>query len=148
MHQKLTQQADDDDKLEAVWKSEYPLGEFISPDTYKSYDELKAKLYRVLALGETETVNTPAESFATAPKAASAPTMPSATAAAAEVPLVIGDAVNLGARLEGQTRNYDGVDVLLSEECYKQCPDGAFTEVDRILVKGKSEKVTIYTVQC
>ena len=60
---------------------------------------------------------------------------------------VIGDAVNLGARLEGQTRNYDGVDVLLSEECYKQCPDGAFTEVDRILVKGKSEKVTIYTVQ-
>ena len=61
---------------------------------------------------------------------------------------VIGDAVNLGARLEGQTRNYDGVDVLLSEECYKQCPDGAFTEVDRILVKGKSEKVTIYTVQC
>lgn len=78
---------DDDEKLEAVWKSEYPLSEFISPDTYKSYDELKAKLYRVLALGETETVNTPAESFATAPKAASAPTMPSATAAAAEVPL-------------------------------------------------------------
>jgi adenylate cyclase len=58
---------------------------------------------------------------------------------------VIGDAVNLGARLEGQTRNYDGVDVLLSEECYKQCPDGAFREVDRILVKGKTEKVTIYT---
>ena len=78
---------DADEKLEAVWKSEYPLSEFISPDTYKSYDELKAKLYRVLALGETETVNTPAESFATAPKAASAPTMPSATAAAAEVPL-------------------------------------------------------------
>ena len=58
---------------------------------------------------------------------------------------VIGDAVNLGARLEGQTRNYDGVDVLLSEETYRQCPSRAFTEVDRILVKGKSEKVNIYT---
>ena len=58
---------------------------------------------------------------------------------------VIGDAVNLGARLEGQTRNYDGVDVLLSEETYRQCPSRAFTAVDRILVKGKSEKVNIYT---
>ena len=58
---------------------------------------------------------------------------------------VIGDAVNLGARLEGQTRNYDGVDVLLSERTYRQCPSRAFTEVDRILVKGKSEKVRIYT---
>ena len=58
---------------------------------------------------------------------------------------VIGDAVNLGARLEGQTRNYDGVDVLLSERTYQQCPSRAFREVDRILVKGKSEKVRIYT---
>jgi adenylate cyclase len=57
---------------------------------------------------------------------------------------VIGDAVNLGARLEGQTRNYDGVRVLLGPETYRQCPDGTFTEVDRIQVKGKSEKVTIY----
>jgi len=58
---------------------------------------------------------------------------------------VIGDAVNLGARLEGQTRNYEGVDLLLSERTYQLCPDRAFSEVDRILVKGKSEKVTIYT---
>ena len=58
---------------------------------------------------------------------------------------VIGDAVNLGARLEGQTRNYDGVDVLLSERTYQLCSDRAFTEVDRILVKGKSEKVRIFT---
>jgi len=58
---------------------------------------------------------------------------------------VIGDAVNLGARLEGQTRNYAGVDLLLSERTYQLCPDRAFSEVDRILVKGKSEKVTIYT---
>jgi adenylate cyclase len=58
---------------------------------------------------------------------------------------VIGDAVNLGARLEGQTRNYDGVDLLLSEGTYKQCKVGAYIEVDRILVKGKSEKVRIFT---
>ena len=58
---------------------------------------------------------------------------------------VIGDAVNLGARLEGQTRNYDGVDLLLSERTYRLCPSRAFREVDRILVKGKSEKVRIYT---
>ena len=57
----------------------------------------------------------------------------------------IGDAVNLGARLEGQTRNYDGVDLLLSERTYQCCPNRTFTEVDRIHVKGKSEKVTIYT---
>ena len=58
---------------------------------------------------------------------------------------VIGDAVNLGARLEGQTRNYDGVDLLLSEFTYRQCKDGVFHEVDRIQVKGKKEKVKVFT---
>lgn len=41
---------DDDDKLEAVWKSEHKLNEFIDPANFKSYDELKDKLYRVLGL--------------------------------------------------------------------------------------------------
>ena len=58
---------------------------------------------------------------------------------------VIGDAVNLGARLEGQTRNYEGVDLLLSERTYQLCPNRAFSEIDRIKVKGKSEQVRIYT---
>ena len=58
---------------------------------------------------------------------------------------VIGDAVNLGARLEGQTRNYDGIRVLLGPETYRSCTKRAFSEVDRILVKGKSEKVRIFT---
>lgn len=41
----------DDEKLETVYDSEYDLGEFTDPKQYKSYDELKKKLYDVL--GET-----------------------------------------------------------------------------------------------
>ena len=43
---------DDDAKLEEIWKSEYSLKELISPDKFKSYDELKARLTDVL--GNTE----------------------------------------------------------------------------------------------
>ena len=59
---------------------------------------------------------------------------------------VIGDAVNLGARLEGQTRNYAGVDLLLSARTAGLCTSFSFREVDRIKVKGKEERVTIFTV--
>lgn len=41
---------DDDDKLEAIWKSEYSLAEIVAPDKFKSYDELKTKLARVRGL--------------------------------------------------------------------------------------------------
>ena len=41
---------DDDGKLEEVWKSEHSLQELVDPSQFKSYDELKTRLYRVLAL--------------------------------------------------------------------------------------------------
>jgi len=61
---------------------------------------------------------------------------------------VIGDAVNLAARLEAQTRNYkkeDGgiVNTLYSSYTKDQI-DIESEEVDRIKVKGKDELITIY----
>jgi hypothetical protein len=41
----------DDAAIEKVWKSAYSLKEFVSADNFKSYDELKAKLNRVLGAG-------------------------------------------------------------------------------------------------
>jgi hypothetical protein len=40
----------DDSELENVWKSQHSLQELIDPSNFKSYAELKTKLYRVLAL--------------------------------------------------------------------------------------------------
>lgn len=42
--------SEDDAFLEKVWKQEYSLNEFIDPQNFKSYDELKDKLHRVLGL--------------------------------------------------------------------------------------------------
>jgi len=42
---------DDDEKLEKVWKSEHKLQTFLEPSNFKSYDELKTKLNKVLGLG-------------------------------------------------------------------------------------------------
>ena len=41
----------DDAKIEKVWKAAYSLKEFTSPENFKTYDELKAKLNRVLGAG-------------------------------------------------------------------------------------------------
>ena len=40
----------DDDELEAVYNRQHSLNEIIDPKNFKSYDELKAKLYKVLQL--------------------------------------------------------------------------------------------------
>jgi hypothetical protein len=39
---------DDDDKLEVIWKSEHSLQSFLDPKNFKSYDDLKARLAKVL----------------------------------------------------------------------------------------------------
>ena len=39
---------DDDDALEALWKKQNSLSEFVAPDQFKSYDELKKRLGSVL----------------------------------------------------------------------------------------------------
>ena len=47
----------DDAKLEALWKKEYSLKEFLDPKHFKAFDVLKAKLDRVLGLDGTAPVS-------------------------------------------------------------------------------------------
>lgn len=56
---------------------------------------------------------------------------------------VIGDAVNLGSRLEGLSKVY-GVDMVVSETTRKQATDFAWQELDRVRVKGKEQAVAIF----
>jgi adenylate cyclase len=59
---------------------------------------------------------------------------------------VLGDAVNLAARLEGQTKGY-GVKTIIGSDTAKELGDDyAILEIDKIAVKGKTEGVTIYSV--
>ena len=63
---------------------------------------------------------------------------------------VIGDAVNLAARLEAATRNYkdkDGrvISTLYSSYTMEKLKDIESVEIDKIKVKGKEELITIYT---
>jgi adenylate cyclase len=58
---------------------------------------------------------------------------------------VLGDGVNLAARLEGQTKYY-GVRTLIGEETRKLAPEFAALEVDLIRVKGKTVPARIYTL--
>ena len=56
---------------------------------------------------------------------------------------VVGDAVNLGARLEAQTRQED-TPIIVSEFTYMDCPNIAFSQLGEVTVKGKEEPVKIY----
>ena len=56
---------------------------------------------------------------------------------------VMGDTVNLGSRLEGLTKVY-GVGIIVNESVKAALPEFEFLELDRVLVKGKLEPVTIY----
>jgi adenylate cyclase len=55
---------------------------------------------------------------------------------------VLGDAVNLGSRLEGITKVY-GVEFIVSGETARQAPRYLYRELDRVQVKGKAKPVTI-----
>jgi adenylate cyclase len=56
---------------------------------------------------------------------------------------VIGDAVNLGSRLEGLSKVY-GVDIVASEPTRRLSPEFAWQELDRVRVKGRKESVAIF----
>jgi adenylate cyclase len=58
---------------------------------------------------------------------------------------VLGDAVNLAARLEPQSKTYD-VAIVVGEETRRRAPGFAAIELDRIAVYGKQEAVRIYTL--
>ncbi len=58
---------------------------------------------------------------------------------------VLGDAVNLASRLEGQSKTY-GVTIVIGEDTYKNVTDLACIELDLIQVKGKTEAVRIFSV--
>lgn len=57
---------------------------------------------------------------------------------------VIGDAVNLGSRLEGLSKAY-GVEIVVSETARRAAPGFAWQELDRVRVKGKEQAVGIFT---
>ncbi|MYN08318.1 CHASE2 domain-containing protein [Pseudoduganella aquatica] len=56
---------------------------------------------------------------------------------------VMGDAVNLGARLEGITKVY-GVGIAVGEVTRAEAPEFAYRELDLVRVKGKNEPVAIF----
>lgn len=60
---------------------------------------------------------------------------------------VLGDAVNLGSRLEGLTKFY-GVSLLIGEQTQKGLEGFLLRYIDRVMVKGKDKPVKIYQPIC
>jgi adenylate cyclase len=56
---------------------------------------------------------------------------------------VLGDTVNLASRLEAQSTNY-GVPIVISAATHEEVRDFATVELDRVIVKGKTEPVAIF----
>ena len=59
---------------------------------------------------------------------------------------VIGDAVNLASRLEGQCKEYN-TDLIISEATMQQAATNEYDKLGEVTVKGKSEPVSIFTIQ-
>ena len=58
--------SEEEDKLEAVFNAQHDVHEFIDPSTFKSYDELNAKLMGVIGSGVEEAESTRPVSVPTA----------------------------------------------------------------------------------
>jgi len=56
---------------------------------------------------------------------------------------VLGDAVNLGSRLEGATKEYD-VPIIVSESTMAAAPEYLYRPLDRVRVRGKDQSVAIF----
>jgi adenylate cyclase len=56
---------------------------------------------------------------------------------------ILGDAVNLGSRLESLTKVY-GVDIIAGENTRHAVPEYEYRELDHVRVKGKDKPVAIY----
>jgi len=60
---------------------------------------------------------------------------------------IMGDTVNVAARLEGINKNY-GTNIMVSEEVYIMIKDQFNLEyIDQIELKGKTESTKIYTLK-
>ena len=58
---------------------------------------------------------------------------------------VIGDAVNVAARLEARSKDY-GLPVIVGERVRNACPDLAFLEIDQTQLRGRSEVSRLYAL--
>ena len=73
----------DDSKLEELWKTQYALSEFTDPTNFKSYDELKAKLDKVVG----NDIRSTGDNFARAEEVTSPPKSDASSSSAAEEPV-------------------------------------------------------------
>ena len=60
---------------------------------------------------------------------------------------VMGDAVNLGSRLEGMSKQYETA-IVVGEHTVVKVPNFRFRELDRVRVKGKLEPISIFEPIC
>ena len=73
----------DDSKLEELWKTQYALTEFTDPTNFKSYEELKAKLNKVVG----NDIRSTGDDFVRAEQVASPPKSDVSSPSAAEAPV-------------------------------------------------------------
>ena len=80
---------DDDDAMEAIWKKELSLSEFVTPTQFKTYDELKVRLEYVLgkrgAKPIAQDVEVEDEEFETTPVVATRETVASVASSSSEI---------------------------------------------------------------